>query len=70
MAAVYDCGFELVDRPPYSHVLAPSDYFLFPNMKKCSAGKQYQTDDEIISTVEDSLEDQDESFYTTGTPVL
>ena len=34
MAAVRDCGFELVDHPPYSPDLAPSDYFLFPNMKK------------------------------------
>ena len=34
MAAVHDCGFGLVDHPPYSHDLALSDYFLFPNMKK------------------------------------
>ena len=33
MAAVRDCGFELVDRPLYSPDLAPSSYFLFPNMK-------------------------------------
>ena len=34
MAAVHDCGIELDDHPPYSPDLAPSDYFLFPNMKK------------------------------------
>ena len=36
MAAVTvrDCDFELADRPPYFPDLAPSDYFLFPNMKK------------------------------------
>ncbi|XP_052827628.1 histone-lysine N-methyltransferase SETMAR-like [Octopus bimaculoides] len=33
-AAVNDCGFGLVDHLPYSPDLAPSDYFLFPNMKK------------------------------------
>ena len=33
-ADVLDCGFELVDHPPHSPDLAPSDYFLFPNMKK------------------------------------
>ena len=31
---VHDCGYELVDHPPYSPDLAPSYYFLFPNMKK------------------------------------
>ena len=34
MAAMPDCGFELVDHPPHSPDLAPSDYFLPPNMKK------------------------------------
>ena len=34
MTAVHDCGFVLVHHPPYSPHLAPSDYFLFPNMKK------------------------------------
>ena len=53
MAAVRDCGFELVDHPPYSANLAPSEHFLFPNMKKHLAGKQYWTDDEVISADED-----------------
>ena len=45
MAAVCDCGFELVDHPPYSPDLAPSDYFAVPqHWKKHLAGKQYQTD--------------------------
>ena len=34
MAAVCDCGFELVDHPPCSPDLASSDYILFPNMKR------------------------------------
>ena len=36
MSAVHDCGFELIDHPPYSPNLAPLDYFLFPNLKKTS----------------------------------
>ena len=38
MSAVHDCSFELFDHPPYSPDLAPSDYFLFPNLKKHLAG--------------------------------
>ena len=53
MAAVCDCGFALVNHPPYSPDLVPSDYLLFPNMKKHLAGKQYRTDDEVISAVEE-----------------
>ena len=33
MSAVHDCGFELIDHPPYSPDLALSDNFLFPNLK-------------------------------------
>ncbi|XP_052828224.1 histone-lysine N-methyltransferase SETMAR-like [Octopus bimaculoides] len=65
LAAVRDFGFELVDHPPYSPDLPPSDYFLFPNMKRHLTGKQYRTDDEVISAVEDVFEGQDENFYTT-----
>ena len=53
MAAVHDWGFELVDHPPYSPDLAPSEYLLFPNMKKHLAGKQYWTNNEVIFAVED-----------------
>ena len=66
-------GFELIDHPPYSPDLAPSDYFLFPNMKKTlgwELGKQYRTDDEVISAVDDFFEDQDESFYATEIQAL
>ena len=44
VAAVLDCGFELVDHPPYSPELAPSDYFLFPNMKKKTLGWETVSD--------------------------
>ena len=35
MAAIQKCGFQLVEDPPYSPDLVPSDYYyLFPKMKK------------------------------------
>ena len=50
-------SFELVDHPPYSPDLVPSDYFQFPTMKKHLAGKQYRTEmmRSYHSAVEDSL---------------
>lgn len=55
MAAVCNCGFELVDYTyPYYLDLAPFDYFLAPTWKKKKKdGKQYQTYGEVISAVED-----------------
>ena len=37
-AAIRQCGFQQLNRPPYSPDLAPSDYFLFRVMKKISSG--------------------------------
>ena len=34
MDAVEQYGYELIPHPAYSPDLAPSDYFLFPNLKK------------------------------------
>ena len=70
MSAVYDCGFELIDHPPYSPDLAPSDDFLFPNLKKHLAGKRYEIDDDVISAVEDFFESQEDNFYATGNRAL
>ena len=68
MAVVHDCGFELVDHPPYSPDLAPSGHFLFPNMKK---NTWLRSSIELMMSsyaVADFMEDQDETFYTTENP--
>ena len=62
MAFVRDCGFELVDHPRYHPDLGPSDYFLFPKMKKntwlgSSIGPMMRS--YIYSTVEEFVEDHD-----------
>ena len=36
MAKLNEFSFELLPHPPYSPDLAPSDYYLFADLKKCS----------------------------------
>ena len=36
LAAIHDCGFQLVEHLRYSQDLAPSDYYLFPKLKSYS----------------------------------
>ena len=64
------CGFELVDHPIHSPNLTPSDYYLFPNMKKNLREKQYQSDDDIIFAVENYLKCQEETFFKTKIQML
>jgi len=66
-AEIAECGYELLPHAPYSPDLAPSDFCLFPRLKKHLCGRQYASDNDIIQSVEDFLEVQDElstDFYT------
>lgn len=65
-----EIGFELVDHPPYSPDLAPSDYYLFPKLKKHLKGKRFSTNDEAICAVEEWFADQDKDFFLNGLELL
>lgn len=40
-------GYELILHPPYSPDLAPSDYYLFPNLKRWLQGKRFYSNEEV-----------------------
>jgi len=42
-------GFQCLDHPPYSPNLAPSDYHLFPGLKKQLKGRHFSSDAEVIA---------------------
>ena len=48
MDAVERNGYELIPHPAYSPDLAPSDYFLFPNMKKDIRGRHFRSNEEVM----------------------
>jgi len=58
--AVRDCGFVQLDHPAYSPDLAPSDYFLFRNLKS------HLQDESLKEAVKEWLEGQTEEFYFSG----
>lgn len=62
-AALKDCGFVEIPHPPYSPDLAPSDYFLFPNLKKTLRGRKFSSDYEVQSVVNDYFMEQKKSFF-------
>ena len=59
LAAIHECDFQLVQHPPYSPDLAPSDYYLFPSMKNELYGRHFATKNDVIDAVDHFLEDQD-----------
>ena len=52
MAKLDQLRFELVAHPPYSPDLAPSDYYLFPNLKRCLQGKRLRSNQKVIAETE------------------
>jgi len=56
-------GFQCLDHPPYSPDLAPSDYRLFPGLKKQLKGRHFSSDAEVIASSETSLDGQSSEFF-------
>ena len=51
-------GVQCLDHPPYSPDLAPSDYHLFPGLKKELKGLHFSSEAEIIAAAENWLDGQ------------
>ena len=65
-AAIRECKFEQLNHPPYSPDLAPSDYYLFRNLKSHLRGTRFRDDDELKAATEAWFEDQTDDFYFKG----
>ncbi|CAK1592554.1 unnamed protein product [Parnassius mnemosyne] len=66
MAAIQETGFELLEHPPYSSDLAPSDFYLFPRLKERLRGKKFEDDSKVMAAVEAFWESQDKEFFSKG----
>ena len=66
VAKINELKFELLPHAPYSPDLAPSDYFLFPNLKKWLGGKRFANNDEVEPAVDGYFEELDGSHYKHG----
>jgi len=51
-----DLRYELLAHPPYSPDLAPSEFHLFPHLKKFLRGTRFSTNDEVIIAVNKDFE--------------
>ena len=65
-AKLFDLLYEILPHPPYSPDLAPSDYFLFPNMKTSLGGKRFLSNEEIIAAKNEYFEGFDKSYFLEG----
>ena len=59
-------GYELMLHPAYSLDQAPSDFFLFPNLKKDIRGLHFWSDEEVVMAVEERVNGKDPDFFSSG----
>lgn len=65
-AAIAECGFGTITHPPYSPDLAPSDFFLFPNLKKDLRGNRFCDDEALKAAVEEHFYTKDKKYFYEG----
>ena len=70
MDAVEQNGYELIPHPAYSPDLAPTDYFLFPNLKKDIRGCHFRSSKDVVVAVEEWVRDKDPGFLSSGLVAL
>ena len=61
-----ELGFDLLPHPPYSPDLAPSDYWLFADLKRMLQGKRFGSNEEVIAATEAYFEAKETAFYKHG----
>jgi histone-lysine N-methyltransferase SETMAR len=61
-----DFYFEVLKTPAYSPDLAPSDYYLFSNLKKYLKGRKFSSIEEVTSTAVGWFAAQTKEFFLDG----
>jgi histone-lysine N-methyltransferase SETMAR len=56
----------MMEHPPYSPDLAPSDFHMFSPMKETLRGRRLSSDEEVIGAVQNWLKTQRKIFSSDG----
>ena len=64
--AVTSLKFTVVPHPPYSPDLAPSDFWLFRNLKATLKGQHFLSDAEVEAAVCNWISSKPETFFING----
>ena len=70
MDAAKQNGYKLIPHPAYSPDLAPSNFFLFPNLKKDIRGCHFRSDEAVVKAVAEWVDGKDPDFFSSGLMAL
>ena len=66
LAKINNLDWDVLSHPPYSPDLAPSDFYLFPHMKKPFRGTRFETMDQVKAKYKRWCEEKDSEFFKAG----
>lgn len=66
MDTIRKLKWDLLPHPPYSPDLAPSDYHLFGTLKADLQGRRYESNADVIKSVQEWVHAQPNSFFEKG----
>jgi histone-lysine N-methyltransferase SETMAR len=70
MRKLGDLQYALLEHPPYSPDLVPSDFYLFPKLKLFLAGQRFSSNQEATAAVEGYFADLTKNHYRDGIMAL
>jgi histone-lysine N-methyltransferase SETMAR len=70
MEKLRDLHYELLEHPPYSPDLVPSDFCLFPKLKIFLVGQRFSSNQKAIAAVEGHCANLMKNHYRDGIMVL
>jgi histone-lysine N-methyltransferase SETMAR len=70
MGKLSDLHYELLEHPPYSPDLAPSDFSLCPKLKLFLAAQRFSSNQEVTAAVEGYFADLMKNHYRDGIMAL
>jgi histone-lysine N-methyltransferase SETMAR len=70
MGKLRNLHYELLEHPPYSPDLAPSEFCLFPKLNFFVAGQRFSSNQEAIAVVEGHFADLSKNHCRDGIMVL
>lgn len=66
LETLQELRFEVLEHPPYSPDLAPSDFHLFGPLKEALRGRRFSSDEEVKDAVHEWLSSMPNSFFSEG----
>lgn len=64
--ALADLGYKVLEQPPYSPDLAPSDYFLFRDLYKQIGNQKFKNVNEVDDFILEWIQSKPKSFFQAG----